>query len=56
MSMTKEYYEKKKINGGCGGLHCSCCNPLFGEKAIARRLNRRINKQNLRKEIEKETA
>lgn len=54
MSLKKNYRSSKKLNGGPGGWDCPCCNN-YGclarhMKARARRLVRRVAKQELRKE------
>jgi len=54
--MRSETIGIKKLNGGPGGWHCPCCNPMGCSprkmKAKARRMTRHINKQKLRSEVE----
>lgn len=43
-----------KLSVGCGGLNCPCCTKLPPNelKIKERRMNRRKNKQNIKKEID----
>lgn len=55
MSLKRDYKDKKKLDGGPGGWHCPCCNH-YGccarkMKPKARRLTRRTNKHNLKKDL-----
>jgi len=54
MSLKKDYFCIPKLDGGCGGWHCQCCNPYNCSprkmKSKARRRLRRLKKQTLSKE------
>jgi hypothetical protein len=49
-----------KLNGGPGGIHCSCCKPIPGTtkeiKTFLHRVYRRVMKMQLNCKVKKEGA